>query len=211
MLPDPDSPKLCPCCCEIPRPGNPGRRWGRTGNFPSLNPFLMSFPRCPLPIRGCQVTPQRLVAAGGAPTPPLPRLQMVPRVVARAPTALVQTPRDPRGRSPRPAPSGRRMWEAPGGAGQRSPSWGRLRGQLPLGSGSCAGEGLGPAAPARGERAAVGELGNRKRFIRREWWSRARQEDAGIRNIFAPAPFPVPGGRRASRAERAPPGPQPSP
>lgn len=33
-----------------------------------------------------------------------------------------------------------------------------------------------------------GVLGNRKRVIRREWWSRARQEEARIRNIFAPAP-----------------------
>lgn len=33
-----------------------------------------------------------------------------------------------------------------------------------------------------------GVLGNRKRVIRREWWRRARQEEARIRNIFAPAP-----------------------
>lgn len=76
--------------------------------------------------------------------------------------------------------------------------------------------GLGSVSNARGpvlraSRRPVGVLGNRKRFIRREWWSRARQEDAGIRNIFAPAPFPVPGGRRASRAERVPPLPQPRP
>lgn len=35
-------------------------------------------------------------------------------------------------------------------------------------------------------------LGNRKRVIKREWWSRARQEEARIRNILL-QPLPSPG------------------
>lgn len=121
-------------------------------------------------------------------------------------------PQDPHGLSPRPAPSGRRMWEArPGcgpairelraaGRGGRPEGLGAARGWVPV---------LQPQRGASGGQLASWAI--RKRFIRREWWNWARQEDAGIRNIFAPAPIPVPGGCRASCAERAPPRLQPGP
>lgn len=77
--------------------------------------------------------------------------------------------------------------------------------QLPAGSPRACPGPTGPQGPSSGEggwggrtevcspleRRALrpgGVLGNRKRVIRREWWSRARQEEARIRNIFAPAP-----------------------
>lgn len=50
-----------------------------------------------------------------------------------------------------------------------------------------------------------GVLGNRKRVIRREWWSGARQEEARIRNILL-QPLPSPG-----RPPRQPSGSSPSP
>lgn len=89
------------------------------------------------------------------------------------------------------------MWEArsQGRAGPgRAGAWAAARGV------GAAREGPTPQ-PDEGERRRVGELGNRKRFMRREWWSRARQEGAGTANSGS-GPFAARGGPRGASSER---------
>ncbi|XP_049638927.1 LOW QUALITY PROTEIN: photoreceptor ankyrin repeat protein [Suncus etruscus] len=91
----------------------------------------------------------------------------------------------------------RRMWEARsrGRAGPgRAGAWAAARGV------GAAREGPTPQ-PDEGERRRVGELGNRKRFMRREWWSRARQEGAGTASSGS-GPFAARGGPRGASSER---------
>lgn len=103
---------------------------------------------------------------------------------ASVPAALPRDPRDPLAQVRGPSPSG-----ACGGAGAAPPG--------------CA------APPERQALRPGGVLGNRKRVIRREWWSRARQEEARIRSIFAPAPSQSrEAAAPAARADRALPRPQ---
>lgn len=120
-------------------------------------------------------------------------------------------PGDPCSRVQGPPPRGGGCGRLGRGRGRDPGAGGPGRGAL----GGCPGSGAargrpGPCGPRRGERRPVGALGNRKRFIRREWWGRGQAGRRWNKKHSRSGPFPSPGGRRASSAERAPPGPGPS-